>query len=75
MTTAFSRAGFARVEWRAVPDTVSRSQTRFFHATDRRLSDSAVRILAGFGLSAQPRDFQHYDPPARSGTVEVWLSD
>ncbi len=75
LTAALRRAGFSRVEWRAVPDTVSQSQTRYFHDADRSLSAKAQAVLAASGLPAQARDFRHFDPPARTGTVEVWLSD
>lgn len=75
LTGMLRQEGFGRVEWRAVPGTVSRSQTRYFHASDRGLSDRALAALRGVGRSAVPRDFTHYTPSPRVGTVEIWLGD
>jgi hypothetical protein len=75
LAASLRRAGFERVEWRAVGDAVVGDQSRYFHAGDRALSDRAVAALAGLGRPASVRDFTHYEPPARVGTVEVWLRD
>lgn len=75
LAQALRRAGFDRVEWRAVADTVSRTQTRYFHPGDAGASERAAAVLAAQGRPAGARDFTHYDPPARQGTIEIWLSD
>lgn len=75
LTETLRRAGFERVEWRAVAGTVSRTQTRHFHASDARAAERAAAALTAQGRPASPRDFTHYDPPASPGTVEIWLSD
>ena len=75
LTAALRRAGFARVEWRAVPRTTSRTQIRFFHDADAGLSDRAAAALGRTGRPALRQDFTHFEPPATRGTVEVWLGD
>ena len=75
LTQALRRAGFDRVEWRAVANTVGRTQTRYFHPHDAGASERAAAVLAAQGRSAGVRDFTHYDPPPRDGTIEIWLSD
>ncbi len=75
LTAGLRRAGFEDVEWRSVGGSVSRAQTRYFHGGDQRLSDQAVAVLAALGRPASARDFSFYDPPAREGTVEIWLPD
>jgi hypothetical protein len=75
LTAALRGAGFARVEWRAVPRTTSRTQIRFFHDADAGLSDRAAAALGRTGRPALRQDFTHFEPPATRGTVEVWLGD
>jgi hypothetical protein len=75
LTAALRRAGFERVEWRAVPRTTSRTQIRFFHDGDAGLSDRAAAALGRTGRPALRQDFTHFEPPATRGTVEVWLGD
>ena len=75
LTASLHAAGFERVEWRHVRATVRQTQTRFFHDTDRALSDQAVAVLSRIVQPAAGRDFTHYSPPARSGTIEIWLED
>jgi hypothetical protein len=75
LTAALRRAGFARVEWRAVPRTTSRTQIRFFHAGDVGLSNRAAAALGQTGRAARQEDFTHFQPPTTPGTVEIWLGD
>lgn len=75
LTETLRRAGFERVEWRTVAGTVNRTQTRYFHDGDAVASERAAAALAAQGRPASVRDFTHYDPPARHGTIEIWLSD
>ena len=42
--------------------------------TDRR-ARFVLAVLSGVGRQASGRDFTHYNPPARTGTIEVLLSD
>jgi hypothetical protein len=70
-----SKAGFERVEWRAVKGAVSASQIRFFHGGDTSLSTRALAVLSHLGQPASARDFTHFEPPTRPGTIEIWLSD
>lgn len=75
LTAALRRAGFARVEWRAVPRTTSRTQIRFFHAGDVGLSNRAAAALGQAGRKGRQEDFTHFQPPTTPGTVEIWLGD
>jgi hypothetical protein len=75
LTASLRGAGFARVDWRSVAATVERTQTRYFHDTDRELSERAATVLAAAGRPASERDFTFYAPPTASGTVEVWLGN
>ena len=60
------------VEIRAVPMRVSLDNMRIFFASDRRQARDA-RDLAGSG-SMPIRDFSHYRPLPRPGTIEIWLA-
>ena len=75
LTASLHAAGFERVEWRHVGATVRQTQTRYFHDTDQALSDQALAVLSRIVQPAAGRDFTHYSPPARSGTIEIWLED
>lgn len=75
VSEALRRAGFERVEWRMVAATVSRSQTRFFHTADEDLSRAASRVVSGLASPVVERDFTFFKPPARAGTIELWLAE
>ncbi|MGF1552813.1 MAG: hypothetical protein ACFBWO_09960, partial [Paracoccaceae bacterium] len=61
------------VELRRVPARVSRANLRFFHSADRPLAERVSSLLAPEAPPGRVRDFTHYRPLPRRGTVEVWL--
>lgn len=74
---ALGRAGYDNVVRVPVPFAVSRSNIRYYHASDRGDADTLQDALA----SALPgprhpaaRDFTSFDPQPRPGTLEVWIA-
>lgn len=67
-------AGLGNVELRQVPLSVSRSNTRFFHAEDRGAGERIANILSRSGLPTVHSDFTHFSPPPRLGMIEVWVA-
>lgn len=65
-------AGSGEVEIRRVPFQVSRQSVRFFHNSDRAVSEQ-VGALIRSGRRTDVADFTHYAPLPRNGTVEIWL--
>lgn len=62
--------GGAGVELRAVPATPGARVVRYFHPADRPAAEAlAARLGAGV------RDFTHFSPRPRPGTLEAWLPD
>jgi hypothetical protein len=65
-------AGLPVTELRAVGATPAAPEVRFFHAAD---ADVAERVARGLGPGWRVRDFRHYAPAPRAGTLEVWVPD
>jgi hypothetical protein len=67
---AARRAGLPVMELRTVPATPAVPEVRFFYAAD---SEAAARLARQLGPAWRVRDFRHYTPPPRTGTLEVWV--
>lgn len=72
---ALAEAGIADVAMLPVRLDISRSNVRFYHATDSTAATTVTGLLSGIGGEAPlARDFTDYRTPAARGTLEVWLA-
>lgn len=66
------------IELQGVQARVSRANLRYFHPGDRPLAERVGALLRSEAPEAMGtvtvRDFTHFRPSPRRGTVEVWLS-
>jgi hypothetical protein len=63
--------GGATVEIRSVATQLKQDSVRLFFDADHRV---AVRVRDAIGGEGTPvRDFRHYRPQPRPGTIEVWI--
>jgi hypothetical protein len=71
----FAQDGLPEVEYRVVDFDIRKNSVRYFFDSDAELATRVSQAAYQAGRVANTRDFTHYRPRPRSGTVELWLSE
>lgn len=68
----FAAPGKLDVQLRPVTASVAADNLRIFFESDRRFAEHTIKPLLSGPISI--RDFRHYRPLPRAGTIELWLA-
>lgn len=73
---ALEGAGLDTVALVPIDIPIGRTNLRYYHAEDRAAAEQIAAMLGGTLPGGPPvvRDFTYFQPPPRSGRIEVWVA-